>query len=101
MLGFVPAAIMNVIEERALKDTVTIFPGEKLKEDDIEDMTVPFLSLAPGSVNGDPRKRETTELNQIWLLAFTSLYQWITIVLTFWTDIIPHFGMAGDIDNVS
>eukprot|EP01138_Halocafeteria_seosinensis_P000400 gb/GECG01000413.1/.p1 GENE.gb/GECG01000413.1/~~gb/GECG01000413.1/.p1 ORF type:complete len:431 (+),score=32.07 gb/GECG01000413.1/:1-1293(+) len=101
MIAFVPAAIMNVIEEKALKDKI---PSKESSNDRSLEMGEALLSSERG-VNSTAIKedldragcQEPAELNQVWLLAFTSLYQFITIGLTFWTDIIPGFGISGDI----
>ena len=55
----VPAALMNVVEEKSMKDSRKVDP--------------------------------------YYFLFFSCLYQFIFVVLLFWTDIIPGFGYTSNI----
>ena len=66
MLFQVPAAVMNVIEEKSLKlKNVTSGKG----------------------------------VNLIYFLFWTSLFQFITVGMFFWADIIPGFGNSKNISE--
>ena len=111
MLGFVPSAIMNVLEEKVLKDREADVLEEAAKRsskrgDREGDMVVSLLSNpvaeAPTrdyshSVAGAGSKR----LDIMYFLAWTSLFQWVTLAAFFFTDLIPGFGMAKNIGSVS
>lgn len=44
-------------------------------------------------------REKRTNLNVIYVLFWCYLSSLITLILLFWTDIIPDFGMAQDIDE--
>lgn len=67
MLGFVPAAVMNVLEERGVK--------MEIKE-------------SHGSKKG---------INLVYFLFWTSLYQLLCVSLFFWADFLPWYGQVDNI----
>ena len=60
-----PAAVSNVVLEKTVKDKRSNAEGEDSKQ-----------------------------LNMVYTLLWTYLSIFITIVALFWTDLIPHFGLA-------
>lgn len=48
-----------------------------------------------GSVNSPPKEDAHTHVHIVYFLAWTSIYQFVSVCLMFFTDLIPGFGMAG------
>ena len=43
--------------------------------------------------------KDTRKVNLFYLLFWTSLYQFITVLLLFWVDILPEFGYSDSIKD--